>query len=221
MGFTHVGNHRSKNVRHYAQGDINFILNMEPAARPPTSARRTALGQRDGLPGRGREEALAAGGRARRDPVESPRGRGELDIPAIEGIGGSYLYLVDRYGARAHLRRRFRAGRRAPAATPTASACTRSTTSPTMWTAAGWTIGRDFYERIFNFRQIRYFDIEGQQTALLSRAMTAPDDKIRIPLNESQDEHSQIATARVCTLGEIRFWRKGYLGEAIDDRIER
>ena len=49
-----------------------------------------------------------------------------------------------------------------------------------------------FYERIFNFRQIRYFDIEGQQTALLSRAMTAPDDKIRIPLNESQDEHSQI-----------------------------
>ena len=50
----------------------------------------------------------------------------------------------------------------------------------------------EFYERIFNFRQIRYFDIEGQQTALLSRAMTAPDDKIRIPLNESQDEHSQI-----------------------------
>src|SRR3546814_1392997 len=49
-----------------------------------------------------------------------------------------------------------------------------------------------FYERIFNFRQIRYFDIEGKQTALLSRAMTAPDDKIRIPLNESQDEHSQI-----------------------------
>ncbi|HEX9963522.1 MAG TPA: 4-hydroxyphenylpyruvate dioxygenase, partial [Allosphingosinicella sp.] len=49
-----------------------------------------------------------------------------------------------------------------------------------------------FYERIFNFRQIRYFDIEGQQTALLSRAMTAPDDKIRIPLNESQDEFSQI-----------------------------
>ncbi len=51
----------------------------------------------------------------------------------------------------------------------------------------------EFYERIFNFRQIRYFDIEGQQTALLSRAMTAPDDKIRIPLNESQDDYSQIA----------------------------
>jgi 4-hydroxyphenylpyruvate dioxygenase len=50
-----------------------------------------------------------------------------------------------------------------------------------------------FYERVFNFREIRYFDIEGKQTALLSRAMTAPDDKIRIPLNESQDDFSQIA----------------------------
>ena len=50
----------------------------------------------------------------------------------------------------------------------------------------------EFYERIFNFRQIRYFDIEGQQTGLYSKAMTSPDGKIRIPLNESQDEHSQI-----------------------------
>jgi 4-hydroxyphenylpyruvate dioxygenase len=49
-----------------------------------------------------------------------------------------------------------------------------------------------FYERIFNFREIRHFDIEGQSTGLFSKAMTAPDGKIRIPLNESQDEHSQI-----------------------------
>jgi len=50
----------------------------------------------------------------------------------------------------------------------------------------------EFYERIFNFREIRYFDIEGKQTALISKAMTSPCGKIRIPLNESQDEHSQI-----------------------------
>jgi 4-hydroxyphenylpyruvate dioxygenase len=50
----------------------------------------------------------------------------------------------------------------------------------------------DFYQRIFNFREIRYFDIEGAQTGLFSKAMTAPDNKIRIPLNESQDEHSQV-----------------------------
>ena len=58
--------------------------------------------------------------------------------------------------------------------------------------AAGWTIGLRFYQRIFNFREIRTFDIEGQQTGLLSRAMTSPDGKIRIPLNESRDAHSQI-----------------------------
>ena len=49
----------------------------------------------------------------------------------------------------------------------------------------------DFYERLFNFREIRYFDIEGKQTGLL-KAMTSPDGKIRIPLNESQDDKSQI-----------------------------
>ena len=50
----------------------------------------------------------------------------------------------------------------------------------------------DFYERLFNFREIRYFDIEGKVTGLFSKAMTSPCGKIRIPLNESQDDKSQI-----------------------------
>jgi 4-hydroxyphenylpyruvate dioxygenase len=50
----------------------------------------------------------------------------------------------------------------------------------------------EFYERVFNFREIRYFDIEGKVTGLISKAMTSPDGKIRIPLNESQDDRSQI-----------------------------
>jgi 4-hydroxyphenylpyruvate dioxygenase len=49
-----------------------------------------------------------------------------------------------------------------------------------------------FYERFFNFREIRYFDIEGKLTGLKSRAMTSPDGKIRIPINESSDDKSQI-----------------------------
>ena len=53
-------------------------------------------------------------------------------------------------------------------------------------------IWADFYERLFNFREIRYFDIEGKQTGLFSKAMTSPCGKIRIPLNESQDDKSQI-----------------------------
>ena len=48
----------------------------------------------------------------------------------------------------------------------------------------------EYYERIFNFREIRYFDIEGKVTGLFSKAMTSPDGKIRIPLNESQDDKS-------------------------------
>ena len=51
----------------------------------------------------------------------------------------------------------------------------------------------DFYERLFNFREVRYFDIEGKLTGLKSKAMTSPCGKIRIPINESSDDKSQIA----------------------------
>ncbi|GAA4816216.1 4-hydroxyphenylpyruvate dioxygenase [Sphingosinicella ginsenosidimutans] len=193
LGFTHIGNHKSKNVRHYGQGDINFILNMEPAGQPAEfrkahgpSANGMAFRVKDAK--KAFEMAIARGA----TPVKTPRGRGELDIPAIEGIGGSYLYLVDRYGAEQIYDVDF---------TPVPGA-TREDNSVGLHTLDHLThnVNRGrmnhwagFYERIFNFREIRYFDIEGQQTGLLSRAMTAPDDKIRIPLNESQDDYSQIA----------------------------
>jgi 4-hydroxyphenylpyruvate dioxygenase len=192
MGFTHIGNHRSKNVRHYAQGDINFILNMEPSGQASLfreahgpSANAMAFRVRDA------KKALALAVERGAKAVECPRGPGELEIPAIEGIGGSLLYLVDRYGARTIYEVDF---------VPVEGAV-RGANSVGLQTLDHLTHnvnrGRmnhwaQFYERIFNFREIRYFDIEGQQTALISRAMTAPDDKIRIPLNESQDEHSQI-----------------------------
>jgi len=192
MGFTHMGNHRSKNVRHYAQGDINFILNMDRKGQVARfrdahgpSANAMAFRVKDA------KKALALAVERGATPVECPRGPGELDIPAIEGIGGSYLYLVDRYGAEQIYDVDFEpvagASRDGNAAgLHTLDHLTHNVNRGRMdhWAA--------FYERIFNFRQIRYFDIEGKQTALLSRAMTAPDDKIRIPLNESQDEHSQI-----------------------------
>jgi 4-hydroxyphenylpyruvate dioxygenase len=115
----------------------------------------------------------------------------ELNIPAIEGIGGSNLYLVDRYGAQAIYDVDFKPIDGAPQRVPGLGLSyidhlTHNVNRGQMDTWAG------FYERIFNFRQIRYFDIEGAQTGLFSRAMTSPDGKIRIPLTESQDEHSQI-----------------------------
>ena len=193
LGFTHVGNHRSKNVRHYAQGDINFILNMEPSGQPADF--RQAHGRSaNGMAFRVRDakQALALALERGAVQAETRRGPDELDIPAIEGIGGSYLYLVDRYGADQIYDVDFEpvpgAGRDDNSVgLHTLDHLTHNVNRGRM---DHWA---DFYERIFNFREIRYFDIEGQQTGLFSRAMTAPDDKIRIPLNESQDEYSQIA----------------------------
>jgi 4-hydroxyphenylpyruvate dioxygenase len=193
LGFTHVGNHRSKNVRRYAQGDINFILNMEPSGQP--AAFRQAHGpSANGMAFRVRDAKKALALALERGAVraETQRGPGELDIPAIEGIGGSYLYLVDRYGAEQIYDVDFEpvpgAGRDDNnVGLHTLDHLTHNVNRGRMDHWAG------FYETIFNFRQIRYFDIEGTRTGLLSRAMTAPDDKIRIPLNESQDDYSQIA----------------------------
>lgn len=192
MGFTHVGNHRSKNVRHYAQGDINFILNMDEngqasdfrGAHGP-SANAMAFRVRDAK--KAFELAVERGATF----VVTPHGPGELAIPAIEGIGGSLLYLVDRYGAQRIYDVDFQP---VEGATRNANAAGLHTLDHLTHNVMRGRMNHwaEFYEKIFNFRQIRYFDIEGQQTALVSRAMTAPDEKIRIPLNESQDEHSQI-----------------------------
>jgi 4-hydroxyphenylpyruvate dioxygenase len=114
----------------------------------------------------------------------------ELNIPSIQGIGGSLIYLVDRYGDRSIYDVDFRP------VTPAANAdsaglayidhLTHNVNRGGMNTWAG------FYEKLFNFREIRYFDIEGKKTGLFSRAMTSPCGKIRIPINESQDDKSQI-----------------------------
>ena len=185
LGFTHIGNHRSKAIRHYCQGDIHFLLNMEAdghaadfrAAHGPSAS---AMAFRVGDAQAALAEAVRRGATAT---------TGDLDLPVLEGIGGSYLYLVDRPAAEALYDREFEnvAECGFGAGLHTLDHLTHNVNRGRMDHWAG------FYEKVFNFRQIRYFDIEGQQTGLLSRAMTAPDDKIRIPLNESQDDYSQIA----------------------------
>ncbi len=192
MGFTHVGTHRSKNVRRYAQGDINFLLNMEPegqvadfrAARGPSA---NAMAFRVADAGKALKLALARGA----VQVTGKVGPMELNIPAIEGIGGANLYLVDKPGAATIYDIDFEA---VPGASPASNSVGLHTLDHLTHNVQRGRMSHwaDFYEKIFNFREIRYFDIEGQTTGLFSKAMTAPDDKIRIPLNESQDEHSQI-----------------------------
>ncbi len=192
MGFTHVGTHRSKNVRHYAQGDIHFILNMEPEgqaasfreARGP-SANAMAFRVADAA------KALKLAVENGATPVSGKVGPAELNIPAIEGIGGANLYLVDTRGAATIYDIDFEPVAGATAQDNSVGLHTLDHLTHNL-KRGNMDVWAGYYERIFNFREIRYFDIEGQSTGLFSKAMTAPDDKIRIPLNESQDEHSQI-----------------------------
>ncbi len=192
MGFQAVARHRSKNVLRFAQGDINFILNMEPEGQPASfraahgpSANAMAFRVRDA------GEALALAIERGATPVIGPVGPMELNIPAIEGIGGTHLYFVDRYGAKHIYDIDFVPLPGAPERVEGVGLTylDHLTHNVHRGQMAKWA---EFYERIFNFREIRYFDIEGAQTGLFSKAMTSPCGKIRIPLNESQDEHSQI-----------------------------
>jgi 4-hydroxyphenylpyruvate dioxygenase len=192
MGFAAVSRHRSKNVLRFAQGDINFILNMEPAGQPAAfraehgpSANAMAFRVKDAA--KALRLAVERGAKA----VNGPVGPMELNIPAIEGIGGTHLYLVDRYGAQAIYDVDFVAIEGAPrtVAGVGLTYLDHLTHNMRRGQMAHWA---HFYESVFNFREIRYFDIEGAQTGLISKAMTSPCGKIRIPLNESQDDHSQI-----------------------------
>ena len=193
MGFEPVARHRSKNVTLYRQGDINYVLNSEADSFAARFAREhgpsvCAIGFRVHDAGAAVRRARALGEKV----ILAQAGPMELTIPAIEGVGGALIYLVDRYGEKGsiwdvdfrwlgardpgpegvglfeidHLTHNVRRGRMDPLA--------------------------EWYVRLFNFRQIRYFDIEGRLTGLHSRAMTSPCGKIRIPINESADDTSQI-----------------------------
>ena len=194
MGFRAVARHRHKDVLLYRQGDINFIVNAEPQSFAQHFARRHGPSV-CAIAFRVKDAALAS--RRARDLdawlIENQPGPMELNIPAIEGIGGSNLYLVDRYGAHEIYDVDFLAIDGAAEREREASAGLTYIDHLTHNVQRGnmqhWA---DFYQRVFNFREIRYFDIEGKVTGLTSKAMTSPDGKIRIPLNQSQDDKSQI-----------------------------
>ena len=193
MGFTKVARHRSKNVTLYRQGDVNYIINAEPSSFAQRFAEKhgpcacaMAFRVRDAK--HAYERALALGAK----PAETQHGPDELDIPAIEGIGGSQLYLVDRYGTRGSIYDVDFEWLGEPDPRPRGAGLyyidhlTHNVRRGNMDVWTGW------YERLFNFKQIRFFDISGKLTGLFSKAMTSPDGRIRIPVNESADDKSQI-----------------------------
>ena len=201
MGFVAAARHRSKDVTLYRQGDVNFILNAEPESFAQAFARLhgpsvCAIALRVADARQAYERAIGLGAK----PVEGKVGPMELNIPAIEGIGGSLLYLVDRYGGPTIYDVDFRplAAEKSPAGVGLA-AIDHLTHNVHRGRMGLWA---EFYERLFNFREIRYFDIEGKLTGLRSKAMTSPDGKIRIPINESADDKSQIAEYLAAYHGE-------------------
>src|ERR1700737_3913163 len=201
VGFGAAARHRSKNVPLYKQGEVNFILNAEPGSFAQAFARLhgpsvCAIAFRVADAARAYERAIALGAK----PVHGKVGPMELNIPAIEGIGGSLIYLVDRYGERTIYDVDFIplvADMAAPGIGLTGiDHLTHNVHRGRMQLWA------EFYERLFNFREIRYFDIEGKLTGLRSKAMTSPDGRIRIPINESADDKSQIAEYLAAYRGE-------------------
>ncbi|MGP1691643.1 MAG: 4-hydroxyphenylpyruvate dioxygenase [Giesbergeria sp.] len=220
MGFKPVARHRHKNVTLYRQGTINFLINAEPDSFAQRFARlhgpsvcAIAFRVHDAKAAYERAVSLGAWGYA------GKAGPGELNIPAIKGIGDSLIYFVDRWRGK---------GGAQPGdignigffdvdfeALPGVSAqealqpfghgltyIDHLTHNVHRGRMGEWA---DFYERLFNFREIRYFDIEGQVTGVKSKAMTSPCGKIRIPINEEGKENP----------GQIQEYLDMYKGEGI------
>ncbi len=203
LGFTQVARHRSKQAVLYRQGDINFIINYEPksdaryfAEEHGPSACGMAFRVRDAQQAYQRALDLGA------QPINIPTGPMELRLPAIKGIGGAPLYLIDRYGDDLSIYdidfvyldgiERHPKG----CGFKVIDHLTHNVYRGRMNYWAG------FYEKLFNFREIRYFDIKGEYTGLLSKAMTAPDGRIRIPLNEEASQGGQIEEFLLAYNGE-------------------
>jgi 4-hydroxyphenylpyruvate dioxygenase len=193
LGFAAVARHRSKQVTLWRQGDINFILNAEPesfaqAFQKVHGASACAMAFRVADAAAAYQRAIALGAR----PVTGKVGPMELNIPAIEGIGGSLLYFVDRYGAHGSIYDVDFRWLDSAEPHPRGNGLTVIDHLTHNVHRGRMDVWWGFYEKLFNFREIRYFDIEGKLTGLKSRALTSPCGQIRIPINESSDDKSQI-----------------------------
>ncbi len=219
MGFTAVAKHRRKAVTLYRQGEINFIINAEPDSFAQRFAKLhgpsiCAIAFRVQDAKLAYERALSLGAWA----YAGQAGAGELNIPAIKGIGDSIIYLIDRWRGKDGAKEGdignigFYDVDFEPLPGVTGSGISPEGYGMTVidhlthnvhkGRMAEWS---EFYERLFNFREIRYFDIEGQATGVKSKAMTSPCGKIRIPINEEGNENK----------GQIQEYLDSYAGEGV------
>jgi 4-hydroxyphenylpyruvate dioxygenase len=220
MGFRAVARHRHKNVTLYRQGEINFILNAEPDSFAQRFARlhgpsvcAIAFRVSDAAKAYARALELGAWGYA------NQAGPGELNIPGIKGVGDSLIYLVDRWRGKNGAKdgdignigfydvdfEPLQRGSNEAALAHEGHGLLyidHLTHNVHRGRMKEWV---DFYARLFNFREIRYFDIEGQVTGVKSKALTSPCGRIRIPINEEGNEKP----------GQITEYLDNYHGEGI------
>ncbi len=214
MGFLRVARHRSKDVELWRQGGINFITNYEPHS-PAWYFSREHGPSACGMAFRVRDahhayrELLARSA----EPVEVRTGPMELRLPAVRGIGGAIIYLIDRYAGNGagdlsiyDIDFSWLPGSDRNPAGAGLGQIDHLTHNVYGGRMAFWA---DYYESLFNFREIRFFDIKGEYTGLTSKALTAPDGKIRIPLNEESAE------GRAGGKGQIDEFLRRFNGEGI------
>ena len=220
MGFVAIARHRHKNVILYRQGGINFIVNAEPDSFAQRFARQhgpsiCAIALRVQDAKAAWERAISLGAWA----YAGQAGPGELNIPAIKGIGDSLIYLVDRWRGKNGAQEGdignigfydvdfepLPGARGAGALNPAGFGLTNIDHLTHNVHRGRMNEWAEFYERLFNFREVRYFDIEGQATGVKSKAMTSPCGKIRIPINEEGNEQA----------GQIQEYLDRYRGEGI------
>ena len=194
MGFTAVLKHKSRAITVYRQGGVSFLLNEDPDSFAAEFAKAHGPSA-CGFAIRFKRPASEVYTRVLENGGEAI-GEGEstkaVDAPVVKGIGDCMLYLVDRYGASGSIYGDDYVAIDGAEQNPAGFGLTfidHLTHNLYFGNMQKWS---DYYEKLFNFREIRYFDIKGAKTGLLSKAMTAPDGVVRIPLNESSDEKSQI-----------------------------
>ncbi len=186
LGFVKVGTHRTKKVTLYRQNGINYILNQEADSfaeefKGQHGPSICATGFRVKDAKKALEEAVKRGAR-------KYEGEGHT-FPAIYGIGDSLIYFIDNYHNEDIYDPDFEfvADKRQKGFGLLST--DHMTNNVPVGTMQKWC---DFYKEIFNFQEVRYFDIQGKETGLISKVMKSPCQKIVIPINEPKDDKSQI-----------------------------
>lgn len=189
LGFTPFARHRSKEITLFRQGHINFLLNAEPNSQAAEHAKihgpgACSIGFKVKDAKAAYQYVLSAGARFAKGGINE-------ENPGIEAIGGSLIYLID------HKKNSFYEMDFIPLSVPVTDIpdcglqyIDHLTNNVNRGDIEKWS---DYYMRLFGFLKNRYFDIQGEQTGFVSFVLASPCGKIKIPLNESSDDKSQIA----------------------------